>query len=114
MRTNDPLDRDPRFYVRRRQAAQYTSANELQTAAVKMAGCIELIEHGGIGAPENRVMMKRVNATVFATILATAVVVLVTLDLSNLVVSSKYTYALLLLLMAVLLAMPRLPRTISM
>jgi len=113
MRTNDPLDRDPRFYVRRRQVAQPSSAIGLHPATVKMAGRIELIEVGGIDAPENRVVLTRVNTILLATILATTVVVLVVLHLSSLVMSSKTTYVVLLLLIAILMAIPRPQQTIS-
>jgi len=114
MRTNDPLDRDPRFYVRRREASKQSSTMRLEADVVKMAVCIDFVELGNIGPPENHPMAKYLKVILAAVVLVAAVIVLVTLDLSKLGMSSKTVYAVLLLLVALWVALPRLQRLLFM
>ncbi|MCJ1245414.1 hypothetical protein MMC30_002618 [Trapelia coarctata] len=102
MRTNDPLDRDPRFYVRRRWASEQLTPIGLKADVVKMVGCIELVELGGIGPPENRRIARQAKVILFALMVTAAVIVLATLDPSKLAMSSEITYAVILLLVAIL------------
>lgn len=52
MRTNDPLDRDPRFYVRRRRASDESYPVGTQGVSAMMVKSVGVVELGGIGPPK--------------------------------------------------------------